>query len=77
MKSQPTIQQKIQALTFCLEATTFAHGSVVGDPSFIHNIEPSKCLCQYGEAIRFVRAIRKEMYARVSESRKARKLVKK
>jgi hypothetical protein len=74
MKVQPTIQQKIQALTFCLEAAVTMHGSVTGDD---HTAEPSKCLCQYGEAIRFVRVIRKELYARVSESRKARKLVKK
>lgn len=68
-----TIQKKIQALSFCLMTTSDMHGSVIGDPSFDHTTEPSRCKCGYGESIRIVRAIRKELYAQVSESRKARK----
>lgn len=68
----PNIQQKIRALSFVLDATRFAHGAVVGNPAFAHTTEPDHCKCEHGESIRFVRSIRKELYARVSESRKAR-----
>jgi hypothetical protein len=70
------VQKKIQALSFCMEATRFAHGAVVGDPSFAHTSVVSLCACGYGESIRIVKGIRKELYAQVSESRKARKAAK-
>jgi hypothetical protein len=75
MTKPPTIQQKIQALSFCLDRTSTMHGSVTGDPEFDHDAEPGKCACGYGDAIRVVRAVRKELYKQVSESRKARKAV--
>lgn len=65
----PTIQQKIQALSFCLEATKTLHGSVTDKD---HMAEASRCSCEHGEVIRHVRWMRKELYAQISESRKAR-----
>lgn len=63
---EPTIQQKIQALSFCIAATTDAH-----DAS--HTTEAGQCTCAYGSSIRIVKLIRKTLYAQISESRKAKK----
>lgn len=75
-EKRATIQKKIQALSFCIDSTRGAHGAVIGDPSFPHTPEPGRCRCGYGEAIRITKAIRQELYAQISESRKARKTAK-
>lgn len=71
-----TIQTKIQALSFALEALRCEHATAPRNPSFDHMTEPGRCKCGYGETIRIVKAIRQELYAQISESRKARKAAK-
>jgi hypothetical protein len=44
--------QVLRALHFAKDATEFMHGSVVGDPTFLHSTEPRKCECEYGRTIR-------------------------
>jgi hypothetical protein len=53
---------RIAVLNSAIDFTQFMHGSVVGDPAFPHTIDPSQCGCQYGETIRGLRIIRKEVY---------------
>jgi hypothetical protein len=68
---QPTLQQKIQALSFCIQKTYDMHGSVTGQE---HKCaEPARCGCEYGDSIRVLKYIRRGMYTQISRSRSAKK----
>jgi hypothetical protein len=66
------VQQKIKALSNAIWALEAEHGSAPRDASFPHDAEPRKCACECGASIRAVRTVRRDLYARISESRKAR-----
>lgn len=58
-----TIRTKgqLRALRVAVNTMKFMHGSVVGDRSFPHEAKPAKCACGYGESIRILTALRKEL----------------
>ena len=45
-------QRRIEALQSGVAALEMMHGSVIGEPTFLHESEPADCKCGYGVAIR-------------------------
>lgn len=68
-KPKITLRQKIAVINFALASVEDLHGSVTDKEHFA---DTSRCKCSYGEAIRGLRIIRREIYVAI-EAEKVKK----
>lgn len=68
-----TSREKLTSLKFAHGAVRFMHGSVTGDPEFDHTVDPARCRCEYGSALRGLSELINEMQAARKKEREDRR----
>ncbi len=66
--------KRVVTLSRSIGALEELHGSVVADPSFPHVADPRKCACDFGDTIRSLIFIRREILKH--KAKKTARLVK-